>query len=62
MFDMTGIEDSFRRNPTAEVIEFVNYNDGGLLVYLQTGGNSRFLMKSPVSLRNYRTQKPRGGM
>ena len=28
-FDMAGIKDAFNRNPTVEVIEFVNYNDGG---------------------------------
>ena len=61
MFDMTRIEGAFKRNPTAEVIEFVNYNDGGPFGLSSDGRELKILDEIARVLAELPNAKTEGG-
>jgi hypothetical protein len=61
MFDMTRIEGAFKRNPTVEVIEFVNYHDGGDFGLSSDKRELRILDEVALVLAELPNAKTQGG-
>jgi hypothetical protein len=61
MFDMVGIVDTIKRNPTVEVIEFVNYNDGGPFRLSSDGRELKILNEVARVLAELPNAKTEGG-